>query len=62
MNVNSPAKEISDKHLSYARLLSIKADSEEVKRLGYVEISDEQIATIEGWIIEMRNQIPLLNG
>ncbi len=61
MNVNSPAKSISDTHLSYARLLSIKADFEELQRVGKVTVPDAQIAAVDAQILEVRAQIPLMD-
>jgi len=65
-NVYSPAKSISDYQLTYDRLVRMKADLEEIVRLGLVtgtgnDPDQEAIDTVQSWILSVRQNMKFLN-
>jgi len=57
----SPAKRHSDVILAHAQLIAMKADLENIRRLNLFttedNIDDEQIATVDAWILDLRAQL-----
>jgi len=60
-NVSSPAKRISDLHLNYAYLLSIKTMMIEIQRLGYIAVPDSVLTNLDTDILAIKAMIPLMD-